>query len=457
MSLQKPPHKIVSEWAAQNSVRFVSRSHGQATTETMSKASLDGLVAYALSTAEAQGVPDGYALVSKGALQMVVNVLQRDAINGMRVRGEIVEQLLASAPPAPQAEPILPSDVETDCEPAPQEVVEHQSPAPQTGHLRAEAQKLSKILAGMGEGGYDLETLYTTDQADGDAFVRRAADLLVELASALPAPQAKQTSVVQPVPVIESDMFWDHKDPEEFGHDIGDIVCNYGPGDKVKIDCAFRMQTITVLVKEGCDYEIVSGSVTHPAPQASRVQQWAVSQDPLTQLQVASIISERDAAGAGSPKRCEVCNYQHGHQIGCANNPVDIALKAQATVVQNRAPVFCTYPRCQSTGNTCTGQCAAQPAPQASAVQQEPLGFISPKQVERIVDPDGEFGAYIPMRKTPAGNFTLAIYTHPAPQAKPLTHEQKWEMWTAATIEQPSARDCYFRGVEDAETKHGIK
>lgn len=97
------------------------------------------------------------------------------------------------------------------------------------------------------------------------------------------------------------------------------------------------------------------------------------------------------------------------------------------------------------------------PAPQASVVQQEPLGFISPKQVERIVDPDGEFGAYIPMRKTPAGNFTLAVYTHPTQQATPLTHEQKWEMWTQATIEQPSARGCYFRGVEDAEAKHGIK
>lgn len=58
-----------------------------------------------LSAIETQGVPDGYALVSKGALQMVVNVLQRDAANGMRVRGEIVEQLLASAPPAPQAKP----------------------------------------------------------------------------------------------------------------------------------------------------------------------------------------------------------------------------------------------------------------------------------------------------------------------------------------------------------------
>ena len=26
--------------------------------------------------------------------------------------------------------------------------------------------------------------------------------------------------------------------------------------------------------------------------------------------------------------RCPLCNYQHGHQIGCTHNPVDIALRA---------------------------------------------------------------------------------------------------------------------------------
>ena len=31
------------------------------------------------------------------------------------------------------------------------------------------------------------------------------------------------------------------------------------------------------------------------------------------------------------PARCPQCNYQHGHQIGCENNPVDIALKAQGS------------------------------------------------------------------------------------------------------------------------------
>lgn len=28
--------------------------------------------------------------------------------------------------------------------------------------------------------------------------------------------------------------------------------------------------------------------------------------------------------------RCPMCFYQHGHQIGCENNPVDIALLAAA-------------------------------------------------------------------------------------------------------------------------------
>lgn len=71
---------------------------------------------------------------------------------------------------------------------------------------------------------------------------------------------------------------------------------------------------------------------------------------------------------------------------------------------------------------------------QAAVVQQEPLGFISPKQVERIADPEGEFGEYIPMRKTSAGNFTLAVYTHPAQQAKPL-RLQLAEMVDAAMVE----------------------
>lgn len=97
---------------------------------------------------------------------------------------------------------------------------------------------------------------------------------------------------------------------------------------------------------------------------------------------------------------------------------------------------------------------------QTSVVQQEPLGFISPKQVERIVDPDGEFGAYIPMRKTPAGNFTLAVYTHPAQQAKPQPLLSS-EIWNNDAIMEVNADarlpyELIERFVRAVEAAHGI-
>lgn len=79
------------------------------------------------------------------------------------------------------------------------------------------------------------------------------------------------------------------------------------------------------------------------------------------------------------------------------------------------------------------------------ALMGEPVGWCAPRP--DVVDWRSEE----PEVGTP-------LYTHPAPQARPqpLTSDQKWDMWTAATIEQPSARGCYFRGVEDAEYAHGI-
>ena len=46
-----------------------------------------------------------------------------------------------------------------------------------------------------------------------------------------------------------------------------------------------------------------------------------------------SIASEIDALTAAleqAAQRCLLCNYQHGHAIGCKNNPVDIALNKMA-------------------------------------------------------------------------------------------------------------------------------
>jgi len=35
-------------------------------------------------------------------------------------------------------------------------------------------------------------------------------------------------------------------------------------------------------------------------------------------------------ARGASPQRCTACGYQHGHAIGCVNNPVDIAINARS-------------------------------------------------------------------------------------------------------------------------------
>lgn len=50
------------------------------------------------------------------------------------------------------------------------------------------------------------------------------------------------------------------------------------------------------------------------------------------------------------------------------------------------------------------------------AEEQKPVGYMSAKQLPLIADPGAEGGVYIPMRKTPAGLLTLALYTAPQPE-----------------------------------------
>lgn len=151
---------------------------------------------------------------------------------------------------------------------------------------------------------------------------------------------------------------------------------------------------------------------------------------------------------------------------------ITITERDEAPAPQADKLVKCSY---GDNGYACCegGPCAADVhnnSVLASAVQQEPLGFISPKQVERIVDPDGEFGAYIPMRKTPAGNFTLAVYTHPSQQAKPqpLSDEQALEIFNDLEkfmyqIEDEEMADEHLAGqslqfiLERVAKAHGIK
>ena len=49
-----------------------------------------------------------------------------------------------------------------------------------------------------------------------------------------------------------------------------------------------------------------------------------------TPLYAAPILQQPAEQAQPEPVRCQLCNYQHGHMIGCENNPVDIALKQQA-------------------------------------------------------------------------------------------------------------------------------
>lgn len=53
---------------------------------------------------------------------------------------------------------------------------------------------------------------------------------------------------------------------------------------------------------------------------------------------------------------------------------------------------------------------------QPPAGEQKPVGFMSAQQLPLIADPGAEGGVYIPIRKTPAGLLTLALYTAPQPE-----------------------------------------
>lgn len=57
----------------------------------------------------------------------------------------------------------------------------------------------------------------------------------------------------------------------------------------------------------------------------------------------ASIASLKAALKQQPVQRCALCNYQHGHQIGCKNNPMDIALVnlAQPPLPEQQDSCFC--------------------------------------------------------------------------------------------------------------------
>ena len=82
------------------------------------------------------------------------------------------------------------------------------------------------------------------------------------------------------------------------------------------------------------------------------------------------------------------------------------AIQAQAQQPIDKV-VFCTYPKCQTTGMKCAGQCS-----QASMAQQEPVGVV-----DLMPGTSGFTMACFHADKVPVGS---KLYTHPAPQQKPL-------------------------------------
>lgn len=175
-------------------------------------------------------------------------------------------------------------------------------------------------------------------------------------------------------------------------------------------------------------------------------------------------------------QRCPLCNYQHGHAIGCKNNPVDIALDKMAEnarelgmdyehpaqkpvalpekiyeFVPTPEPAKWHHPECEGECIACLIERVVQEAYgsqglsylqrhlTSSPAQQEPVAVVAPH-------PD-----YVDWLRPEPPVGTL-LYT-PPPQRKPLTHEQREEIakgwrgrnWTVGDI------------IDATEAAHGIK
>lgn len=101
------------------------------------------------------------------------------------------------------------------------------------------------------------------DMVAAAAELRRQHARIAELEAQIEALSGVQALSAAPA---EADMFWDAEDGERFGHNIDDIISDFGPGDRVKINCAKRMPGIEVLVIEDGDdftYQVISPK--HPA------------------------------------------------------------------------------------------------------------------------------------------------------------------------------------------------
>lgn len=97
-------------------------------------------------------------------------------------------------------------------------------------------------------------------------------------------------------------------------------------------------------------------------------------------------------------QRCPLCNYQHGHAIGCKNNPVDIALDKMAENAReiglDYEPV--AYIRVRKTGHVmaCAKTADFYSLPDGALLYTHPI-----KQPTEVIDPDSR---------------TISVYEQPA-------------------------------------------
>lgn len=142
----------------------------------------------------------------------------------------------------------------------------------------------------------------------------------------------------------------------------------------------------------------------------------------------AAVAQAVNASAPPSPQaeRCKVCNYQHGHQIGCENNPFDIDLKAQAertALEQYDLEQSPDYRKGWDDGRMKGYEVGVRHGKeqhlfsQASVVQQEPVAWIRPSGKAML-----EAGGYCTVYASDGmSNHSTPLYTHPAQQAKQPT------------------------------------
>ena len=97
-------------------------------------------------------------------------------------------------------------------------------------------------------------------------------------------------------------------------------------------------------------------------------------------------------------------------------------------------------------------------APQPA--QQEPVAWMYPDDYERMTTSETFCTVYsVEVGSATRGESTVALYTSPPAQRKPLPPSDVVAMWHEARPAHAmnNSFDWYKRGVEDAEAKHGIK